>query len=371
MKILLKLYPKINLGDDLFLKIICERYPNHVFYLLAGEDYNVFCDLFPNLRLISPKFEDTISNKIFRRIGLRIFPSLFKKELQLVYKKQYDNFQIGFDAFVSIGGSIFMQSTDKLLLDSEIAFYDLLNEILPDMPKYFIGCNFGPYSNNDYVELYKTIFKKANDVCFREEYSANIFKDIPTVRWAPDVVLGMPVKQMEKDINSVGFSIVKARGGINEADYHVKYAELISRYLDMGKDVYLFSFCKSEGDEAAINSIISYLKTDMRVTKVFYRGDIDEFLAVYSKMNILYCGRFHAMILSMLFQQKIYPVVYSKKMMNVLIDLKYEGKEIHLDQFINMDVDQIIEDVDHNNYDILQEQAAAKFQFKALDNLLK
>ncbi|WP_293899100.1 polysaccharide pyruvyl transferase family protein [Sphingobacterium sp. UBA5670] len=370
MKILLKLYPKINLGDDLFLKIICERYPQHDFYLLAEDNYNIFCTYFPNLHLISPKFQDSLFNKILRKLGLKVFPKLFKKELQAVYKKQYKNFDIGYDAFVSIGGSIFMQSTENLDLDNEIAFYDLVNQALPKIPKYFVGCNFGPFKNPEYISLYKSIFQKATDVCFREEYSAEIFNDIKSVRWAPDVVFGMSIPNIEKDINSVGFSIVKARSSIDENGYYKKYSELINRYLELGKNVYLFSFCEEEGDEFAINTIISYLQTDQKVNKVFYKGNIDEFLSIYGKMNIVYCGRFHAMILSMLYQQQIYPVVYSKKMMNVLNDVQYKGKEIQLVEFLEIDIDQTIRDANHNFYDISKERVVAQTQFEALDNLL-
>ena len=29
-----------NLGDDLFIKILCERYPEHKFYLFSKKDYS-------------------------------------------------------------------------------------------------------------------------------------------------------------------------------------------------------------------------------------------------------------------------------------------------------------------------------------------
>ncbi len=371
MKILLKLYPKINLGDDLFLKIICERYPHHDFYLLAGAEYDRFCEVFPNLHLISPDFEDGLVSKVLRTIGLRLFSGLFKKELQKVYKKQYKDFKHEFDGFVSIGGSIFMQATRDLMLDNEIAFYDLLNEELPQIPKFFIGCNFGPYKNLEYVSLYKNIFIQAKDVCFREKYSAEIFKNIPSVRWAPDVVFGMPVEGIQKDLNNIGFSIIKARDGINENEYYLKYAGLINSYLESGKNVYLFSFCQSEGDEQAINSIDLYINSNQKVHKVFYDGNIEEFLSIYGKMHTVYCGRFHAMILSMLFKQQIYPVVYSEKMINVLNDVNYEGKVIHMRSFHEIRIDKVIEEVQGNKYDISMEQSLAKKQFSVLDEFLK
>lgn len=369
MEVLLKLYAKVNLGDDLFLKIICERYPQHNFYLLAGEEY-VEVNKWPNLHLINRGFNDNLINKVLRGIGRKYAPFLFQKQLNKVYYKQFNYFKRDYDAFVSIGGSIFMQNQTDIRLDNEIIFYELINKVFANKPRFFIGCNFGPYQTQIYLEKYRELFEKATDVCFRDHYSYNLFKDLLTVRLAPDVVFGLKGNQEEIVKGTVGFSIVKARKDIQAEAYYKKYAELIKAYCKQGYKPYLFSFCQSEGDEAAIQIVTSYINNDYAVSKVCYNGDIDEFLSVYSSIESMYCGRFHAMILSMLYGQNVLPIIYSKKMTNVLNDVGYKGDIIEMESFQNIEIDNVVKRKLLKGYNISRESLMAANQFKALDEFL-
>lgn len=369
MNILLKLYTKLNLGDDLFLKIICERYPQTNFRLLADQRY-MDNNQWNNLHIYDSSFKDTFTSKIIRVINRKFFPKQFKYDLQKFYLKQN---KIGFnnlDGFVSIGGSIFMQIANDVLLDTELAYYHLINRLLKDKPKFFIGCNFGPYKTLEYVESYKTIFKQFTDVCFREEYSYNLFKEITQVRLAPDVVFGMQVPIVEKISKSVGFSIVTPRNDVDSDKYITKYAELISTYQQKGYRVYLISFCKDEGDEEIINTIISRLDAALDYTTLFYEGKINDFLDVYGQIEYMFCGRFHAMILSMLYNQKIYPIAYSEKMKNVLDDIDYKGDIIEAKKFNDKTIENIFYQIEKNFYDISKIKNEASKQFFELDKFL-
>ena len=50
----------------------------------------------------------------------------------------------------------------------------------------------------------------------------------------------------------------------------------------------------------------------------FFKENIEEYLEKYAKMEYMVCGRFHSMILSMLYGQKIYNLTYSKKQETVI-----------------------------------------------------
>lgn len=369
MNILLKLYPKLNLGDDLFLKIICERYPNTNFRLLADQRY-IDNNQWDNLQVYKPSFKDSLFNKIKRVIKRKFFPKQFQTELQDVYLRQNGEIFINLDGFVSIGGSIFMQIKESILLDTELAYYQLINNLLKDKLKFFIGCNFGPYKTLDYVESYKSIFKKYTDICFREEFSYNLFKEISQVRLAPDVVFGMKVSIVEKLENTIGFSIVPPKEGIDRETYIAKYVELITFYQQKEYKVYLISFCKDEGDEEIINTIAAKLDDVLDYKTLFYNGNIKEFLDVYGKIEYMFCGRFHAMILSMLYEQNIYPIAYSEKMKNVLDDIDYKGDIIETKTFKDRKVEDIYNQIGKNVYDISKIKMEAAKQFYELDKFL-
>jgi len=370
MEILLKLYPRINLGDDLFLKIICERYTTSNFYLLAGEEYNKL-NQWPNLKVYQAGFNQSIVAKAKRYIFRNFFPSIYRNELQKIYSDQNNHIIEQVDAFVSIGGSIFMEKYDNLFNDPELAYYNMINFRFKDKLKFFVGCNFGPYKTESYLEEYKNIFQKSTDVCFRENYSFDLFKNLEQVRIAPDVVFGMPIEQQsDTKVGSVGFSIVTPREGLDEELYCRKYAELIDSYQNSGNKVYLFSFCQEEGDEVIIEKIITFLNSNKDLERIYYKGNIDEFLKIYASMEYMFCGRFHAMILSMMYKQKIFPVIYSKKMANVLEDINYSGETINIKNFGSIDVDLLKYQIENNKYCIEVQKKEANKQFLALDKFI-
>ena len=371
MNILLKLYPRLNLGDDLFLKIICERYPNINFYLIAPDEYHAI-NKWQNLHILNNKINKSWVNKVKRFLFKKINFKLYQKQLQAIYFDQLKDEFNKIDGFVSIGGSIFMERYPNIYFDPEIAYYNLINKELVDKPKFFIGCNFGPYYTKDYLDEYKNIFFHAKDVCFREEFSLNLFNSVlDNVRLAPDVVFGMDVKINEKNSKSVGFSIITTRDNIDENLYVSKYIELIKSYLEDEFEVFLFSFCKEEGDEDIIEKISSGLPSNKLVQKIYYKGNIDEFLNIYSKVSLMYCGRFHAMILSMMFEQQIFPITYSNKMLNVLKDISYEGSTIDLQNFYQINIHDTKKNIALNYYNINQIKFQAEDQFKMLDLLLQ
>lgn len=370
MNALLKLYARLNLGDDLFLKMLCERYPNVKFYLLAPKHYDSLMEL-DNLEIFESNFRDTFIKRIKRRIQRVFFPSLYNRSLQTMFFEENRHVLHKIDSFISLGGSIFMQSNPNHLLDGEIGYYQFVNDRLRDKPKFFIGCNFGPYSTEDYRITYQSIFKQAKDVCFREQFSYNLFsKYLNHIRMAPDVVFGLETATSPLDSNTVGFSIITPRGGIDEDSYVAKYSELIIKYLENGFKVVLYSFCKEEGDEDIIGIIQNKLPKDSSVTTVFYNGNIEAFLKEYQKPKYMYCGRFHAMILSMKFGQTMMPVVYSEKMSNILDDTNFHGKVIEMSEFHLLNPDKVFEQMKNNTYDIADLDHLASDHFRILDQFL-
>src|SRR5699024_615791 len=91
-KIFIYAYSKLNLGDDLFVKILCERYPDHLFYIVCRrENARAFSNI-KNLKIIySVPYLDSLMQKLSLR---QFFINRIAKKCDLT---------------VSIGGSIFIE----------------------------------------------------------------------------------------------------------------------------------------------------------------------------------------------------------------------------------------------------------------------
>lgn len=374
-KVFIKAYAKQNLGDDLFIKMLLDRYPQTVFYLNAPEEYkkNIFKD-YPNLEIFQSNennFIKKIQGFVYRKISKNIYKNYLRnkalKEIQIVRED--------IDAFISIGGSIFMQPR-FLPLYYDVEYYNCINEIFSKQPKLYLGCNFGPYSDPLYKKGYENIFSKAYDVCFREEYSFKQFENIDVVRYAPDIVFGLQLNQEKKRIKrSVGFSIVQAKkqsDNHSNYDYVQEYATLINKFIKDDYKIKLFSFCKDEGDELIINEIKKLLvPKESQLKEVFYDGNIDAFLMEYASVETIFCGRFHAIIISLILKQNIVPVIYSNKMLNVLSDINFKGIYLDIDKLKEAKYEDLIQLFSENTINVEEIQIDSNKHFEKLDSLIK
>lgn len=370
--VLLKIYPELNLGDDLFLKIILERYPEVYFYVLANKHrYKDFEKKFQNLHIID-RLEninvlDRLLLKFSKKLSVKKQGSIFRNFL----KKQHGSILKNMDCFVTIGGSMFIEKSDSIF-QSNVQYYKFINASLPNIPKFYLGCNFGPYYSNEFVDDFRNIFSEATDLSFRDVSSKDILK-LPEIRINPDIVFGMHYQKNKRMSDAVGLVLVDPRVKMpNDKVDYTNYIDTISKLIrslqEKGKVVSLFSFCKSEKDEDLINEIISLGIDKLQV--VFYEGNIDGFLEEYSKMEFMVCGRFHSMILSMLHGQKILPLIYSEKMTNILSDVNFEGRTVNITNLNKASISEYLELLDTNEYNAKLVQKGAESHFEILDKYL-
>lgn len=341
MKIFIDAYLEGNLGDDLFADILVNRYPNHQFYTLSW-DYSSR----KNLKVLSNKF----LVKVMRKLSLR---SLLANTC---------------DLSVTIGGSMYMEYDGY----NKNSFY------LGKKPHYIMGINFGPYKTKEYFDIIHNVFKNAEDVCFREKYSYNLFKDLPNVRWAPDIVFSMDTSNIKiTDRKRVVFSIISCRRKVEEKYtnvYEEKIIEMTKFFIDKGYEVCYMSFCKDELDEEAIEAIINkcdnYLKNN--ISTYYYRGNMQEALEQLADSQIIVGGRFHANILGMLFGKTVIPMLYSNKTQNVLDNMNFKGKIIDIRKIEKLDVQkELTKDMLEYKQDIKYELEHAKEHFAKLDQVLR
>lgn len=357
-KNLLKGYFEKNLGDDLFIKILLERYKNSNFEVYSKSNYN---NVFNNANI---KFYNNLSKEIIykRLINLKNKILRNKNRVLLESINRYDN-------IIKIGGSIFMENKD---ID-----YDIYkNNQFDYSSKYFvIGANFGPYKNQEFVDLHKRdIFNKAQDVCFREKYSSNLFKDLSNVRVAPDIVFGLDISNVKiTNNNNVIISVIdchKDRMTLNQEIYNKKINELIEFFINKNFSVTLMSFSQVQGDEKVIEDIVKNSKYKNQIKKYYYRGNIEEALNIIGDSKIVVGTRFHANILGMIMGKTVIPIAYSNKTVNVLKDMNFKGKYFDLNDIENFDIKKIT-DADLNYiHDVSYEKQNAWKHFEKLDEVL-
>lgn len=320
--VLVSAYFAKNVGDDLFLKVLFDRYPHVDWYLLtAKKEYETIFKSYPHVNTIN----------LHRNIAhINLFICLAKLTHHM---KKYD-------AFVMIGGSIFMQNEaweKTYLLRTQLL--TLLKKY--HIPTYIIGANFGPYDDEYFLQTYYSHFKNYTGICFRDLYSYDLFDDLHNVKVAPDAVLTLNVKKLTRKMDCIGFAPIylKNRNSLRQYtnSYYEKHKQLIDYYIKREYTVKLFSFCQYEGDLHSINKIIDLLPIEYKakIDIVSYEGDLVNFLREFQTCSTIIGTRFHSLILAMKFNQQFLPIIYSAKTVNNLnmINLKHTGYYIeNLDQ---------------------------------------
>ena len=348
-KIFVMAYLRNNLGDDMFVMELLNRYPDVEFYVeVVDMKYAKALEKKNNVKIIINE------NETFEKIDIN----------------QYDG-------YVYIGGSIFMEGGKVYNLDEGCLEFVKKCKIL-NKPFYYIGSNYGPYQTEKYFNLSKETFKQCTDLCFRDQYSYNLFKDISTVRYAPDVLFSYEIEECNKEKDTIGISIIDLEIRENlrhKEDEHIQFLfNNINFYLKNGKNIYLFSFCNDEGDEKAIQKILNKFKNSdykNRITVVRYNENIEEFLAIYKKMEYMICQRFHSLVLSYICNQKFYVISYSQKICNIIKELNLCDKYIKLEEITAQKTIALEDfyDVKEENLEGIKKKSLE--QFRELDKFLK
>lgn len=347
-------YWKINFGDDLFLKVLCDRYKDVEFSILANKQ--IYSKIASNLQVI----DNT-------GIMYRALNKLSNKKLQFIKKS---NIIKQSNYVVYIGGSIFIQNKDykKILTDRYLRY---------NKPYFIMGSNFGPYTSEEYKDFCKNeIFTKAEDVCFRENYSHEIFKELPNVRHCSDIVFSLDIsKFLEKEEKRVIFSIIdcERKGCMQYKEQYIKsIIEMTKYFIQQEYKITYMSFCKIENDEQAINEIIQSLPQESKnkINVYNYNGNLEEALKLIIQSNVIVGTRFHANIIGLLLNKKIIPIGYSKKTENTLRDIKYMGDIIDIKNMENIDVCEVIDKNIKYEFDVSQCIQDAQGHFEKLDKYL-
>lgn len=334
MKVFIEAYLFGNLGDDLFVDILTERYPDTEFVAVS----HFYKSESGHMKV----YNDRLLSKIFS-----------PKTLQRICSKKCE-------IVISIGGSMYIEGISE-------------ESAVPELGKkfYIIGANFGPYRSREYVEKHRNIFTRAEDVCFREDFSYQLFREITNVRKAPDIVFScksLPDRCSKK--HRVVMSVIDCREELEvfRERYHLKMAEMAEEFVHRGYEVCFMSFCQVQGDERAVNRIRELCKVNTEM--YFYRGNRREALQILSDCEIVVGTRFHANVLGFLFHKIVFPIIYSEKTSHMLNDLGFQGKRISLDEIDKFEPKNITEQDLQYRLETGELREQAEEQFLKLDKVL-
>lgn len=360
MEVFLKAYLEKNLGDDLFVYIIADRYKSIRFTAFSYQNYdqirdNLIIKSHSKIRLVV-----RILNKLIREFKLNkyVIPENW-------YKKHKD-------LLIHIGGSLFCENDNIIYWKNTLK----LEYYKCNLKYYILGSNFGPYKNEEFIEIMRSFFSKSEDVCFREEYSYNLFKDLSNVRYASDIVFSMDVSNVKITNNKkIVISVIECgrKASLEDKEkYENKIIEMCRYFTRKDYEVTLMSYCKAEKDEEAIESILEKCdyKLKEKINTYYYRGNIEEALNVMGDCQIVIGSRFHANIIGLLLGKTIIPIAYSDKTINVLKDMNFKGKILKVQDIDGFDVNSLTEEDLNYKHDISFEIRDSQRQFEKLDEVL-
>ncbi len=327
MKVYLRGFFYSNLGDDLFVHILAERYPDIDFCLIVNSEYERAYSNEKNIRVVK-------LNKLRR--GIQKIKNLIN--LEDIYVKEEKKA----DLSIVIGGSMFQENPKD---DGAVKRLNSFPGKYSDT--YIVGINFGPYQTERYKSAVANYLKIAKDVCFRDYKSYCFFNDLENVRWEQDIVFGIkavvPKMRSEQKICVISVIDFKDRNYLSEYwdDYLEFIVKIVEKNCRKGFNIHLVSFCKMEGDEEAIEEVIKNVNESFKkqISFLKYNGENwKEIVIDISCAEYIIATRFHSMILGFAFQIPTLPIIYNEKCRNVLVDLGYGNAGIEVEDLKKVDI---------------------------------
>lgn len=296
MKIALIAYLDNNIGDDLMVKLIAERYKDSEFLLFSDKS------------IVSKTFNFLPNIKVLPKNSL-------KEEIKRV------------DLVVYIGGSIFILNSLRRVVSRIPNLINMIKWRIKRIPIITIGCNFGPYNRLGKIFAFLEISLNNLIIARDNEYFEDYKKFVSSgkIVFSHDFVynLNFLKKNNIKKDNILGISAYRsvAKKENNDLNY-TALAKIADNFLlNGGAEVRIFAFdSEDENDLSAAHHIFDRIIDKSRVKIVPYLGNIDEFLNTFSSCELFVSIRFHSAVLADIFNINFFPLAYSNKMRNLIAD---------------------------------------------------
>lgn len=331
-------YMNLNLGDDLFLETLANRYPKTEFTIFSKNKYvKRPLEKYTNLKFITEEFPSSIES----------------------CKRN-----------ITIGGSMFIEGAFW-----QSKYQRNLDMVNKSKRSFILGANFGPYNEPEFVEKHKELFEKCDLVCFRDSDSYNEFADVKSVQESVDILFGSKYTSKQKGEGAV-ISVINLKTRPRLAEYWETYIEsmanLCQEMVAVKMPVCLMSFCDNEGDYVAINDIMEKLDDSVKaqVRTYSYDGDTQEAMNVIDSARYVVGTRFHAVVLGFLLEKCVCPIAYSNKTSNLLADLQFPKEYCTVEDTSKLSLD-FVKEHEAVQVPLKKLRKKAKRHFKKLDRIFK
>lgn len=315
-------YSAGNFGDDLFVQYLVSQFDVR-FEALSNR---------PSKTL--RKMENLLLHQDLLLKGLNAFKtrservnSIRARELYRVRRNEIA---------IILGGSLFRER--GTMEDHErLAHYASFGT-----PFFILGANVGPIHSKEYLEEVQRLFSRAEAVVLRDSYSRELVGDLTNVTSTTDLLFGLDLPSIHREREVVAISLInpsyKGYQGCAET-YYRKIARFVVDAVDRGLVPRLLGFCRYEGDDVAIDEVMSLMPARYRpkVERHSYRGDLVQTLQKTLSAEYMLGTRFHAIILGLLNNMKVFPISYAGKLSSVLQDIGYSGPTISLERLDERD----------------------------------
>lgn len=377
-----KAYVEGNLGDDLFIEMLCARYPKYNFIVCGWRRFKELYEKNKNLKYISFDTPLCRMKALLRRTMWKFIKKATGKttrsplETEAAVEEKWSK-KCAFNVLIT--GSGFVNWPQEL--ETLPKKYETQKLYYARHP-YLLGCNFGPYAHNEYYEMYQKLFRDAADICFRDTYSANLFSMLPQVRHEADIVFGYPIqkiKEMEPLLTEPYMLISVAnlkKDKDNAVAFYNDYVDFIRRIIiancSARRHTVLVGFSCAQKDDVTAQEIVSDIREDAWVhTYMYPKTDSNDMLRLFCYADSVVATRYHAMVLGVAFGKAVCSICYNEKVDHVIDDLGHDLPRVHLHELQKFDVRRITERIfclEEERLQILRE--SAERQFQELDKIL-
>ncbi len=366
-----------NLGDDLFLKILCDRYPDQNFVSQVYSNAQGVLEDIDNLKVVP--YKNQFLSKVANRFG-NFLNRAKPTALGDVWPSpiwQMENFLESDDNIIEIGGSIFPMDPNSKGGGRALR----KREVLRDQVKHYIilGSNFGPFYTQQQIDEYNDFFKTIDSVTFRDEYSYSLFADNPQTHVAPDIVFSFKNNADTQPLFNGDYSVVSVVDPKVKAEntspyvislYQRLLVQAISERVADGDDVVLMSFCDEQGDLEYAKEILTVIPDEIKAhVHLFSHSSINDSVNVLAHAQAIFASRFHAMVLGWILEKPTFVASYGEKTKHTLTDVFPEQQHVELTEDSTIPAHIEYSTLKHEEVRRLNQEAQR--QFAALDKLFK
>jgi colanic acid/amylovoran biosynthesis protein len=284
--------------------------------------------------------------KFIKKIKSKLLPKLLHFNLKRGTKwflpkhiHEHLAFLKQFDAVLQVGGSFFVD------LYGSRQFEHGLCALIAEKPLFLLGHSVGPFKNEEFNQIAKTVFSRAQSVALREEVSKNLMIEAQLMServtsgadtaWLVSTRNEIPDQYLKffKDRPVIAITLRELkpfdkRLRIKQAEYEDAFAVLARKLISDGYSILALSTC---------TGIDSYTKDDrmvaLRVKKLVNNGK--NFNVMMDEINDLELGTLLGRC-KLTIGTRLHSAIISKNFGTVAIALNYEHKSLGIMQQLGL-----------------------------------